>query len=239
VVLWGNSGVEAAISGFHFMRKFSAIVFDLDGTLTDSMGLHLTAWEHAFAKLTDISIRPEDTYEREGEKSIEFAEAMIAKYGNGARLSAQKIVDAYAAKLLEIFEVEFFPGAEDLVHELARNGKRLALVSGSKLVRENLKEYPAFLNGFTVIITGDDVQSGKPHPDPYLLAFERLGISASDALVIENAPFGIISARKAGASCWAVLNNSPLGKDELSRYGAERTFADLSELRTALFDALA
>ena len=62
---------------------------------------------------------------------------------------------------------------------------------------------------FSVIVTGDDVKRGKPHPEPYLKALKKLKLKAKDVVVIENAPFGIDSARRARLMCLALSTSLP------------------------------
>ena len=64
-------------------------------------------------------------------------------------------------------------------------------------------------NLFEVVVCGTDVQNGKPHPEPYLKALKKLKIKAKDAIVIENAPFGIRSAKAAGINCLALETSLP------------------------------
>jgi beta-phosphoglucomutase len=81
---------------------------------------------------------------------------------------------------------------------------KLALVSGSHVdtIGKVVNKY--FSNCFDVIITGSDLERGKPDPDPYLKAIEKLDILKNECMVIENAPMGITAARRAGIYCVAV-----------------------------------
>ena len=65
----------------------------------------------------------------------------------------------------------------------------------NKILPRHLQRY------FEVIVTGDEVKHGKPHPEPYFKALKFLGVGAKGVVVIENAPFGIASAKKAGTKC--------------------------------------
>ena len=62
---------------------------------------------------------------------------------------------------------------------------------------------------FHVTVTGDEVRHGKPHPEPYLLALKKLGVRPAEAVVLENAPFGIHAAKKAGLTCIALETSLP------------------------------
>ncbi len=200
--------------------QFSAIVFDLDGTLTDSMDAHRRAWDHAFHSLGGFAVPGDEIYRFEGVKSIAFAEAMVEKYSPKCPATLDQLVDDYASRFREEYSLTFFAGAEDLVRSIAQSGIKIALVSGAKRVAGHFVDRPDFLEMFDAVVSGDDTKIGKPAPDPYLLGFKLLGVPAAESLVIENAPLGLQSARAAGAACWAVRNNSPLSAEELAKSGA-------------------
>ena len=79
-------------------------------------------------------------------------------------------------------------------------------------------------------VCGCDVQNGKPHPQPYLMALSQLNLRASDALVIENAPFGIASAKAAGLKCVALETSLP--KSYLKQ--ADAVFSSYKDLKNEI-----
>ena len=103
-------------------------------------------------------------------------------------------------------------------------------MSGSRKIQERYAALPSLLETFPVIVGGDEVRRGKPDPEPFLLAAEKLGASPSECLVLENAPLGIRAARAAGMTCWGVLNNSPLSESELLSLGASRVLQRIADL---------
>jgi beta-phosphoglucomutase-like phosphatase (HAD superfamily) len=210
----------------------SAIIFDLDGTLSNTMPFHARAWQLAFAALHEIRMEPLEAYLHEGEKAEDFARFIFSKYWADAPSAedVESVTDAYKTELADIFVLRFFPGALELVERLHGSGYRLGLVSGSKDVRTRFSGMEKFLRCFSAIVSGDDTAQGKPAPDPYLLACKLLGSAPEECLVIENAPFGIISARAAGIECWAVLNDSLVPGAELLRCGAVRLFEQIAEV---------
>jgi len=105
---------------------------------------------------------------------------------------------------------------------------RLALVTGTSR-HELYQILPTSLRDlFSVIVTGSDVKHGKPHPEPYLKSLKGLKIKASAAVVIENAPFGIRSAKQAGLKCIALETSLP--KKYLSE--ADAIFPSIKELQS-------
>ena len=103
----------------------------------------------------------------------------------------------------------YVPGSRLFIKRLKKARFKLALVTGTSIheVRKILPE--KLFQLFDVVVSGSDVQNGKPHPEPYLKAIQRLCISCVDAVVIENAPFGIRSAKKAGLKCFALETSLP------------------------------
>ncbi|MCA9399741.1 MAG: HAD family phosphatase, partial [Candidatus Omnitrophica bacterium] len=81
---------------------------------------------------------------------------------------------------------------------------------------------------FSVVVTGNDVRFGKPHPEPYLKSLEQLKIDPFDGIVIENAPFGIASAKEAGLRCLALETSLP--RKHLK--AADFIFSSIKELET-------
>jgi beta-phosphoglucomutase len=121
----------------------------------------------------------------------------------------------------------FYDGALALLGDLRRAGVALALVSGAGRVRLTKTCGADFLELFGVVITGDDVTHGKPHPEPYLRAAEALVVPADRCLVVENAPLGIRAAKAAGMDCVAIM--STLGRPFL--LDADLVVSSLDEIR--------
>ena len=101
-------------------------------------------------------------------------------------------------------EVPWRPGARELLADVRANQIPTALVTMSwrRFAMEVVDALPA--GAFDVSVVGDDVERGKPHPDPYLLAAERLGVDITRCLAIEDSPTGVASALAAGATVLAV-----------------------------------
>ena len=214
----------------------TAVIFDLDGTLTDSMPMHAEAWVKAMREGERIEIGFDEAYAHEGEKAEEFGRYLFLKY-TGSAPAEDRLVETvarYVRNYHALYETRFFPYSRELIAQLRRHAVPIGIVSGSKDVRSRFAEYPDFIGSFDAVVTGDDTPIGKPHPAPFLKAFELLKVKAEEALVIENAPFGTRAAVAAGAECWAVLNGSPLSADDLLALGASRAFGDLAELKSAL-----
>src|ERR1041385_3118534 len=178
--------------------KVSAVIFDMDGVIADTMTYHMRAWRMVFARY-GIHVSENDIYKREGQKGINSVEEIFKEYGRLFNLThGRKILLEKEELFKRIVKKRFIVGSCQFVRMLKKRGFKLALVTGTAR-QEVHKILPVdIFNLFDVVVCGCDVQNGKPHPEPYLTALEKLNIKAEDAIVIENAPFGIRSAKAAG-----------------------------------------
>lgn len=175
----------------------------MDGVLVDSMSDHAEAVQHIFDEI-DVEMDKQDIFEREGERTVDIMRFLLQKgSGDASQFDISDIVERYIAEFNRIAEFKVFEGMQESLTGL-KDKFDLAVVSGSDrpIVYDIINsKYP---ETFSVMVTADDVQRGKPEPDPYLKAIEMLGISSHEAIVIENAPMGVESAKKAGLCCLAV-----------------------------------
>ena len=184
--------------------QISTLIFDMDGVITDTMPYHFRAWRSVFASL-GIAASHEDIYKREGQKGIDSVRELFKEKGKlytetiGKRLLKEKEI---LFKL--IFKRKFIAGSRMFIKRSVAQGFNLALVTGTSR-HEAQKLLPKELwDCFDVTVCGCDVQNGKPHPEPYLKAINKLKVRPKEAVVFENAPFGIRSAKAAGLFCLAL-----------------------------------
>ncbi|MCA9402651.1 MAG: HAD family phosphatase [Candidatus Omnitrophica bacterium] len=203
-----------------------AVIFDMDGVITHTMPDHHRAWREVLASY-DIRVTHHDIYSREGQPGDEALVEIYQKYN--VRYAPEDITRVLAEKeahFKENVRQRFVRGARTFLKSLHRDGFRLALVTGT--ARHELQMIlPARLAGlFDVIITGDDVQRGKPDPEPFVRALRQLGLPADEAIVIENAPYGIRAAKAAGLRCFAL--ETSLSREYLGE--ADEVFATINDL---------
>ena len=193
------------------MRKLKAdaVIFDMDGVITNTMPAHFRAWKEIF-KRAGIGVTEREIYLREGQPGNITVGEIFKQHGLPVDDRAiRKILSEKEELFKEIVRARFIPGSRSFLHELKRRGFLLALVTGTARHEVRRIMPTKLLKMFDVTVTGDEVKRGKPHPEPYLIALRKLKISPRQAVVIENAPFGIHSAKRAKLRCLAFETSLP------------------------------
>jgi beta-phosphoglucomutase len=193
----------------HLILNVKAVLFDMDGVITDTMPYHFRAWKKVM-KDAGIDVTECEVYLREGQPGRRTIEDLFAERGRTFDPGlAGRIIRDKEKLFKKIVRRRFVRGARRLVGRLINKGLALALVTGTAR-HEAKKILPAALwRSFSVTVTGDEVKHGKPDPEPFLLALKRLGVKPREAVVIENAPFGIQAAKRAGLKCIALETSLP------------------------------
>ena len=213
-----------------------AVLFDMDGVLFDSMPNHAYAWSHAMTQF-GLEMTAYEAYLHEGRTGSGTINILAQRYW-GRDATEEEIERIYAAKS-EVFntlpEPKPMPGAIDALNAAKQLGCKIVLVTGSAQTSllERLEEhYPGCFQE-DLMVTGFDVKHGKPHPEPYLMGLQKVGINAEEAIVVENAPLGIESAHKAGIFTIAA-NTGPLEDYLLKDAGADIVVPGMKEVASLL-----
>jgi beta-phosphoglucomutase len=190
--------------------RLSTLIFDMDGVITDTMPYHYRAWRSVFAS-EGLSVSHEDIYKREGQKGIDSIRELFAEK-NMADVRENDYMTLLHSKerlFKRIFKRKFIAGSRIFIKKSIVRGFKLALVTGtSRHEAQKLLPRPLW-ECFDVTVCGCDVHNGKPHPEPYLKALDKLKVKPQEAVVFENAPFGIRSAKAAGLFCIALETSLP------------------------------
>lgn len=177
---------------------YKALIFDFDGTVADTMYQNYIAWDFAL-KNHGFSLDKERYFLTEGATP----KSIVTSFTNDES-TQNNIIKEKEKYFLEHYEIKFFNDVIDFIQE-QKQTKQIALVTGGKAIRINhILQKANIKELFDLIITADDVQKGKPHKEPYEKALKNLNIQRNEAIVIENAPFGITSAKSAGIFTIAV-----------------------------------
>lgn len=204
----------------------------MDGVLYDSMPLHSKAWSMAMADF-GFKMSPTDVYQHEGCTGAYTINWVCERDGKDA-VSDEEIGRIYGRKtqyFMAMPPAQMMPGAYEVMQKAKASGLQIQVVTGSGqggLIDRVQHDYQGFVTR-RLMITAFDVKRGKPYPDPYLKGLEIGGISASEAVVIENAPLGIRSSVAAGIDTIAV-NTGPLPDSMLLGEGPVMLCHSMSEL---------
>jgi HAD superfamily hydrolase (TIGR01509 family) len=207
-----------------------AYLFDLDGTLVDSVYQHVLAWHQALQAM-GIELAVWRIHRKIGMSGGLFANALLREIGRPVTAAeADRLrhlhAEAYAAR---IGEIRPLPGATALLSELTRLGAQWAIATSGHLETAGptlaLLEVPPQVP----VVTRDDVAHAKPDPDLFLTAADRLGVSIVDSVVVGDSVWDLLAARRARALGVGLLSGG-YGQDELERAGAYRVYEDPGDL---------
>jgi len=180
-----------------------AVIFDLDGVLVRTDGLHYLAWKQiADAEGIEFDERINDRLR--GVSRMESLEIILERahrpYSSAEKLAMADRKNAiYRNLLLGMGPDDVLPGAGEMLAALRARGTRIAVGSSSRNARTIL-ERCSLANVFDAVVDGNDISRSKPDPEVFLTAAARLGIAPDRCLVVEDAMAGIEAARAAGMS---------------------------------------
>jgi HAD superfamily hydrolase (TIGR01509 family) len=183
----------------------AAVLWDMDGTLVDSEHYWLAS-EQSLAAEHDAEWSQQDGLDLIGNSLYDSSRIIKKKLGSDMEPEqiVQHLTDSVVAKLA--VSIPWRPGAHELLRELKRKKIKTALVTMSlhRMAQAVVDKIP--FDAFDVIVGGDDIQRGKPFPDPYLKAAELLGVNPADCVAFEDSDTGLRSAEAAGTKAIGIPN---------------------------------
>ncbi len=180
------------------------VLFDFDAVLADTMEDNYNAWRKTLLKY-NIQINREEYFLIEGTKVTEVPRVLSRNHELiFSDKDYEKMVETKNKIYLDECNFKFYDEIPELVDYLYNLNKKLAIISASP--REKFEKIvpKSFLQKFGAVLSNEDYKNGKPNPEPYLKALERLDLSSDKCIVIENAPLGIKSAKSAEIYCVAL-----------------------------------
>ncbi|MBQ1901361.1 MAG: HAD family phosphatase [Lachnospiraceae bacterium] len=212
------------------LKNIKAALFDLDGTLVDSMGL----WKDVDIKY--LSSRGIDM-PKNLQKEIEgYSMKETARYFKD-RFGIEDSLEEMMAEWNEMARVEYEskvplkPGCKNFLEKLRKRNVKTAIVTSNsrELVEAVYKNHP-FSDFIDLVVTANEVEHGKPAPDVYLKAAEKLGIDPTDCLVFEDIIAGIQAGKNAGMKVCTIYDDYSAEVDEEKRELADYYVKDYFEL---------
>lgn len=195
------------MDSFPDLSTYKALIFDLDGTLINSMPLHVLAWTTVY-KERGYAINPQTIYDLGGMSSKD-----VVLYFNRHGLEIND-VDAFVARKVEVYRSHFdklhtFKPIEKILRDGKAKGQLIGIGTGTQ--RVNVDTILNFLNldkCVDVSVSANDVTRHKPFPDTFLKAAQLLKLQPCECIVLEDGPLGIKSALDGGFDCIEVENGS-------------------------------
>lgn len=186
----------------------------MDGVLIDAMPFHAEAMKIAIKEETNYEIDKKIVYQLEGMPSNNLVKEIFKKYNINKELDQElieKISERKKQLFKEIEDTHLIEGVPNLIKMLNECKCLKAIVTGAaKKEIELTIDKMIGLKNFDVVVSGEDVEAGKPNSDPFVVALQKMNIKSAECIVVENAPLGVEAANKAGIKCILTLNNTPL-----------------------------
>ena len=207
-----------------------AFLFDLDGTLVDSVYQHVLAWREAL-ELGGIELSVWRIHRRIGMSGGLFLDALGRE--TGRRFTPEdvaRIQQAHAAAFQrQVSQVRPLPGTRELLAYLSEAGVPWAIATSGRMESARPMLEMLEIGPRVPVVTRDQVPHAKPDPDLFLAAAERLGADPAGSVVIGDSVWDLLAARRARALAVGLLSGG-YGQDELERAGAYRVYQDPADL---------
>ncbi|HZI22064.1 MAG TPA: HAD family hydrolase [Gemmatimonadales bacterium] len=216
------------------MPSGPAFLFDLDGTLVDSVYQHVLAWREALESV-GIELSVWRIHRRIGMSGGLFLNALLRETGRDLKPEqAAQIARVHAESYArQVRQVRPLPGARELLAYLTNAGVPWAIGTSGRMESArptlDLLDIPAGVP----IVTREQVEHAKPDPDLFLTGAQRLGVAIADAVVVGDSVWDLLAARRARALGVGLLSGG-YGEEELERAGAYRVYQDPADMLSHL-----
>ncbi|HEY8903152.1 MAG TPA: HAD family hydrolase [Chthoniobacterales bacterium] len=207
-----------------------AFLFDLDGTLIDSVYLHVVAWREALEQ-TGIPLSVWRIHRQIGMSGGLFVNALFRESGRAvSEAEAERLQQLHVEAYKRLaHDVRPLPGAQALLQHLTACGVPWAIATSGRRSAASVALGVLGIGPDATVITRDMVEHAKPDPDLFLAAAEKLGVRIEDSIVVGDSIWDLLAARRARALGIGLLSGG-YGLDELERAGAYRVYQDPADL---------
>ena len=212
------------------MGQGPAFLFDLDGTLVDSVYQHVLAWQDALDRM-GIELAVWRIHRKIGMSGGLFANALLRETGRAVtpeEADRLRVLhgEAYSSRAEQVRPL---PGARELLEHLTRVGVPWAIATSGYIESARPTLEGLGVPETTPVVTRDQVAHAKPDPDLFLAAAERLGVDIGRAVVVGDSVWDLLASRRAGALGVGLLSGG-YGQEELERAGAYRVYEEPADL---------
>ena len=197
--------------------RFPVVLFDLDGTLIDSGGMILDSFRHAARTVLDVELTDDALL-----AGVGAASGLREQMASLDRDRVEELIVSYREHNEPAHErLECCAGMEDVLARLRSERRRLGIVTAKRRVTVDLAfaRLP-IARYFDVVVTEESTRRRKPHPEPILLALDRLAAGPEDAAYVGDSPFDARAARAAGVFAVGVTWGRMFGRDQLTEADA-------------------
>lgn len=209
-----------------------AVIFDMDGVIIDSESIHREVEKKIFNSLgVNISDEEHDTYV--GMTSMGMWREIKSRHNLKESSSVEELTKMSVENYIKFIQgnksIEPIEGVVELIDDLHKNNIKLAIASSA--VRKSIETVVCMFRlekYFNIRISGEDIKRGKPEPDIFLMAAERLGVQPEDCIVVEDSKNGVHAAKKAGMKCIGFRNQSSGDQDLSSADMIIKKFHDIN-----------
>jgi len=211
-----------------------ALIFDLDGTLVDTVYAHVFSWQQALAE-AGMPIDGWRVHRRIGMSGGLFTRAVAREIGRALEpAQAQALQQRHGEIFHQLLpEPQPLPGALNLLQRLRSLGVPYGIATSGRRPEINRSLARLRIPDDVVVVERGDVLRAKPEPDLFLACQERMGVEVRDCFVVGDAVWDLLAARRAGMLSVGVLTGG-YGEEELIRAGAYRVYRDARELDESL-----
>ena len=183
--------------------SMKAAIFDLDGVIVNTVPLHFKAWQRMFAEYGK-EFDFEDYKEKvDGILRIDGARAILTDIDEAELKKAADKKQVYFLEYLNSEEISVYNDTVDLVKTLKKEKIKRSVISSSKNCLPILKKVN-LVELFDVMLTGNDVTKGKPDPQVFFMAAEKMSVEPGSCVVFEDAVLGVEAGKRAGMKCVGV-----------------------------------
>lgn len=212
------------------MSEGPAFLFDLDGTLVDSVYQHVLAWQDALDRM-GIELAVWRIHRKIGMSGGLFANALLRETGRAVTTEEAERLrvlhgEAYASR---VDRIRPLPGARELLEHLSRIEVPWAIATSGYIESARPTLEGLGVPETTPVVTRDQVAHAKPDPDLFFAAAARLGVEISRAVVVGDSVWDLLASRRAGALGVGLLSGG-YGQEELERAGAYRVYEEPADL---------